>query len=206
MASVKKFTKSAVVNILRHVERTIKNPANQDIDSTKINKNYFLSPDRKKSSYDYFKERKKELYCHNRADVNVMVGWVVTIPKDAHPEDEEKFFQTTYNFLEDRYGEANVVQSIVHKDESGQPHLHFNFIPTVPDKNPKHESTEKICAWEVINKKELQKFHPDLQKYLKNNGVKANIVSGITKAQGGNKTVWEMKQERERSYEREIVF
>lgn len=65
--------------------------------------------------------------------------------------------------------------------------MHFNFIPTVPDQNPKHEATEKICAWEVINKKELQKFHPDLQKYLKNNGVNANIASGITKAQGGHK-------------------
>ena len=31
MASVKKFDESAVVNQLRHIERTIQNPENKDI-------------------------------------------------------------------------------------------------------------------------------------------------------------------------------
>lgn len=69
MASVKKFTTHAVVNQLRHNERTIANPSNQDINTSKENQNYSLVPDRGMSSYDYFKMRKAELYCYGRNDV-----------------------------------------------------------------------------------------------------------------------------------------
>ena len=55
---------------------------------------------------------------------------------------------------------------------------------------------EKICANDVLNKKELRNFHPDLQRHLKNDGIDAKVMTGITKAQGGNKTVDELKAER----------
>ena len=92
MASVEKFTASAVVNQLRHNERTIKNPSNPDIDSDKECQNYSLAPDRGKSAYGYFKERKAELYCYGRGDVKVMCGWVVTAPKELKVEQQEAFF------------------------------------------------------------------------------------------------------------------
>lgn len=201
MASVSKFTMSAVVNQLRHNERTINHPSNKDLDPTKTYLNYTLSPDRGMSSYDYFKYRKNQLYCYNRSDVKVLVGWIVTAPKTLPESMQSTFFQSTYNFLIKRYGEENCIQAIVHKDESGQPHLHFCFIPVVPDK--KHNG-EKICANDVINPKELRNFHPDLQKYLKSDGINVNIINGITKAQGGNKTVRTMKRERE--YERNHII
>lgn len=197
MASVKKFAETAVVNILRHNDRTILEPANKDIDPKLTKLNYSLSPDRKMSSYNYFKHRKSELYCYNRKDVKPLVGWVVTAPKDINPIDMELFFFETYNFLADRYGNNNVVQAIVHFDEGGQAHLHFVFIPVSPDTNPKHKQSEKICANNVLTKRELCKFHPDLQKHLKENGIDANIMSGITKSQGGNRSVKELKHERE---------
>lgn len=200
MASVKKFTASAVVNQLRHIERTIANPANRDIDPERECKNYSLAPDRGMSSYDYFLKRKSELYCYKRADVKVMAGWIVTVPRELTPEEHSTFFQCTHDFLVTRYGEENCIQSIVHNDESGQPHLHFLFIPVVPDK--KHGG-EKICANNRINAKELRNFHPDLQKYIQNNGIHASVKSGITAAQGGNRSVWEMKQERKYQYQRE---
>lgn len=200
MASVEKFTIYAVVNQLRHIERTIANPSNEDIDQTKENKNYSLAPDRGMSSYDYFKERKSKLYCYGRDDVKVMAGWVVTAPKDLPADQHRAFFERTHDFLIERYGESNCIQSIVHNDESGQPHLHYCFIPAVPDK--KHGG-EKICANDVINPKELRNFHSDLQKYLKDNGINANVHSGITKAQGGNRSVREMKQERRLHLEHE---
>lgn len=123
MASVEKFTAHAVVNQLRHIERTIANPSNEDIDPTRENQNYSLAPDRGMSSYDYFKKRKAELYCYGRDDVKVMAGWIVTAPRDLPADQHEAFFQSTHNFLIERYGEANCIQSIVHNDESGQPHF-----------------------------------------------------------------------------------
>lgn len=200
MASVKKFTAAAVVNQLRHIERTIATPANRDIDPERESRNYSLAPDRGMSSYDYFLKRKSELYCYKRADVKVMAGWIVTAPKELAAEEYNSFFQHAHNFLISRYGEENCIQSIIHNDESGQPHLHYLFIPTVPDK--KHGG-EKICANDRISAKELRNFHSDLQRYLKSNGIRAIVKNGITAAQGGNRSVWEMKQERKHQYQRE---
>lgn len=200
MASVKKFTSSQVFNQLRHNERTIYNSSNPDIDSNKIYKNYSLAPDRRKSAYGYFKERKAELYCYGRADVKVLCGWVVTAPKDLKAEQQDAFFQSTHDFLITRYGEANCIQSIVHQDESGQPHLHYCFIPTVPD--PKHGG-EKICANDVLDREELRTFHPDLQKHLQKDGIDAKVLTGITKEQGGNMSVHQLKSLRNIQREQE---
>lgn len=198
MASVEKFSRSGVVNHLRHIERTISHSSNMDIDPDKTSQNYSLIEDRDISSYDYFLQRTSELYCYNRADVKVMAGWIVTAPQDLIPNQYDDFFRSTYNFLSKRYGENNVVQAIVHADESGQPHLHFYFIPAIYD--AKH-NREKICANEVLNKKDLRSFHTALQKHLKDDGISASVLTGITKAQGGNKSVWELKQERTHKYE-----
>ena len=192
MASVKKFTESAVVNQLRHIERTIAHPENMDIEKDRTVQNYSLLPQRGISSYEYYRQRKSELYCYNRADVKVMAGWILTALKDLPKSEMEKFFNVTYEFLSERYGEKNCVQAVVHNDEGGQPHIHFLFIPAAADK--KHGG-EKICANDVLNKAELRNFHSALQKYLLDYGVQANILTGITKTQGGNRTVRELKQE-----------
>lgn len=193
MASVQKFTEKAVLNQLRHNARMIWNPANPDIDHQKSECNYSLAPDRGISAYDYFKQRKSELYCYRREDVKVMAGWVVTAPKGLPPDRQEDFFRAVYQFLSERYGKENCIQAIVHKDESGQPHLHYCFIPVSPDK--KHGG-EKVCANEVLNRQELRNFHPQLQKYLNEQGIPVKIMTGITAKQGGNRSVKEMKEER----------
>lgn len=200
MASVKKFDASAVCNVLRHNSRQIMHPSNHDINAEHTHKNYSFLPEIE-SSYDLFLSRKKELYCYNRKDVKVLVGWVVTLPQNYPSKNQRQFFECVHNFLLERYGEKNCVQSIVHNDESGQPHLHFCFIPSVPDK--KHGG-EKFCANDVINPKELRNFHPALQSYLKQHNINANVMTGITRKNGGNKTVRELKMNRnyQHTYER----
>ena len=44
-------------------------------------------------------------------------------------EKENKFFQGTFNFIADRYGEDNIINNAVHRDEAGLPHLHVLFCP-----------------------------------------------------------------------------
>ena len=114
MASVEKFSAGAVRNQLRHNRREIEHSGNPDIDPSRQGQDYVLSPDRGMSDYDYFLQRKSELYCYNRDDVKVMAGWVVTAPQDLDPERYDDFFCATYDFLANRYGEENVVQAIVH--------------------------------------------------------------------------------------------
>ena len=203
MANVEKFTDKAVVNQLRHNERMVRNPSNPDIDQTRSHQNYMLSPDRGMTSYDYYKQRKSELYCYGREDVKTLAGWIVTAPTDLSMVLHEAFFKETYQFLENRYGKENTVLAVVHKDESGQPHLHFNFIPAVDDSK---RGGQKICANDVLNRRELRNFHPDLQRHLKDNGIDARVINGATA--GGNRTVKELKREREyeREHQRRLTF
>ena len=58
-------------------------------------------------------------------------------PKSHRSPDKEQverlFFERTYRFLCDRYGEQNVISAYVHKDEK-TPHMHFAFVPVTEDK------------------------------------------------------------------------
>lgn len=164
MASVEKFSAGAVRNQLRHNRREIEHSGNPDIDPSRQGQDYVLSPDRGMTEYDYFKQRISQLYVYNRDDIKVMAGWVVTAPQDLDPTRYDDFFYTTYDFLEKRYGKENVIQAIVHDDEGGQPHLHFCFVPVVEDS--KHDEGYKACANEVLDRRELRNFHPDLQTSL----------------------------------------
>lgn len=204
MASVEKYTDSAVRNILRHSERTIANNRNTDIEPTRTIYNYKLSPDRGISDYDYYKRRKSELYVYGRADVKTLAGWVITLPKGATPEQADAFFSATYNFYADRYGIENVISAVVHMDEKGQPHMHFNFIPATYDFC---REREKICANEVLDRAELRNIHGLLQKYLDSNGLSdLRVYTGVTARNGRNYTVEQLKQgalvERTRTVER----
>ena len=203
MACAMKFSAGAVRNQLRHNRRTIEHSSNRDIDPERLERDYVLSPDRGMTGYDYFLQRKSELYCYNRDDVKVMVGWIVTAPQDLDPARYDDFFCASYDFLENRYGKENVVQAIVHDDEGGQPHLHFCFIPVEED--PKNEQGYKICANDVLDRRELRNFHPDLQRYLDEHGLEdAHVMTGVTKRQGGNRTVAQLKVEREQEYQQEV--
>ena len=168
MASVEKFSAGAVRNQLRHNRREIEHSGNPNIDLSRQGQDYVLSPDRGMTEYDYFLQRKSELYCYNRDDVKVMAGWVVTAPQDLDPERYDDFFCVTYDFLENRYGKENVVQAIVHDDEGGQPHLHFCFVPVVED--PKHEQGYKICANDILDRRELRGFGVDTTKIVRKDG------------------------------------
>jgi hypothetical protein len=192
IASVKKFTENDVSAILAHNERSIHTPSNLDIQPELSSLNYHLEPVRPLSCYDYFKKRKSELYSFQRKDVKVMAGWIITAPRELPAEQQKAFFRTAYQFLADRYGSENIVQAVVHCDEAGQPHLHCCFIPVVPDS--KHAQGFKICASEVLNRQELRNFHPALQKALLDAGIQAKVQTGITRKNGRNYSVAELKQ------------
>lgn len=91
--------------------------------------------------------------------------------------------------MANRYGKENVVSAYVHLDETA-PHIHFSFIPITKDKK---KGGFKVSAKEVINKRELQVFHQDLDRYLeKALGHSVDVLNGSTK--DGNKTVAELKE------------
>lgn len=210
MANAQKYTKSACGHMTAHYERAKDKDGeyikfgNQNIDPQRTHLNYNLAPLRGSGQIDFIRQRTTEARTLNRADVNVMVSWVVTLPKYqkivtdpniAHVSfdkdmAERLFFQRTYDFLADRYGEKNVVSAYVHMDEV-TPHMHFAFVPVTEDKK---RGGEKVSAKQVVDRKDLQTFHTDLERYLDSfRDFHFEVVNEATK--DGNKEVAKLKKQ-----------
>lgn len=207
MANAQKYTKAASGHLAAHYERKKDEQGeyvkfgNQDIDPSRTHLNYNLAPEREGGQMDFIRQRTTEARTLKRADVNVMCSWVVTLPEyryhnpDLHVSaDREKierlFFERTYSFLCDRYGEQNVVSAYVHKDEK-TPHMHFAFVPVTEDKK---RGGEKVSAKEVITKSDLKTFHTDLERHLDSfHDWHFEVINEATK--DGNKEVAELKKQ-----------
>lgn len=166
MAHIEKFTRTQVPGIANHIERKTQNHSNKDIDISKSHLNYSFLNDESNLN-KRLQARLSTVSVLKRKDVNVVADWVVTLPESLvnRPEQEiKRFFNSTHDFLVNRYGGLrNVVSSEVHMDET-TPHLHFAFIPVIFDEK---RQCERVNAKAIINRKELQSFHGDLDKHLK---------------------------------------
>lgn len=186
MANVKHFHRSAVRSILNHVTRT-DNFSNQDIDSSRSKYNYSLT---QHDPHEVYQKRLSEVYCLNRANVNTLSSWCVTLPKGVRKEDQRKFFEETVKFLNKRYGERNCVVAEVHFDET-TPHLHYCFIPIIYDEKKKRE---KVDRKSIFTLKELKTFHTDLQTHITQAlGYEVKILNGELKNRK-NLSIGELKE------------
>lgn len=187
---LEKYTKSQTGQLQKHYQRPLdRDYSNEKIDLSRTHENYNLAPDRGDIS-QYLDNRLSEIKHLNRKDINVMCDWIVTLPQEKdYSGDERQFFKASYDFLSNRYGEQNVLSAYIHKDET-TPHMHFSFIPVTVDKDGK----EKLCAKEVIDRKELKTIHKEMQHYLeKELQEPCHLINGSTA--GGNKTILELKNQ-----------
>lgn len=152
MANAQKYTRAACGHLAAHYERRKDEKGeyvkfgNQDIDPQKTHLNYNLCPRRGLEQIDFIRQRTTEARTLKRDDVNVMCSWVVTLPEYRHhnqnlhvsPDKEQVerlFFERTYQFLCDRYGEQNVISAYVHKDEK-TPHMVRRLGQIIREKLP----------------------------------------------------------------------
>ena len=192
MAHIEKFNRAAIGHMLAHYDRGAERIGNECVDRTRSHLNYNLAAElQPKRQGDFIKQRCSEVKVQNRKDVNLMCTWIVTVPKDLPENEHEQFFRTTFDFLSDRYGKENVISAYVHMDET-TPHMHFAFIPVVPDQ--KKQGKFKVSAKERINRFELCSFHFELEQALSAAlGHSVGILNGATK--DGNKSVTRLKRE-----------
>lgn len=179
MGNLKKFARgscSAVIGeAMRADDKVLYNPDKHKIDYDLSHLNYSVMdvPD---EGLERYNRRLSEVFCQNREDVNTLVTWVWTMPKDLDPEHEREFFKGIYDFFKEKHGEENIIYARVHKDET-TPHLQLGFIPVVAA--PKKKQGYKVCAKSVVTKEYLHSIHADLQIYLENRlGVECNILTG----------------------------
>lgn len=212
MAHVQKFTAGSAGRIIGHCEREksdygdfLKYRTKSDIDTTKTHMNMSMTFRDGLTSHQRLHKRLNEVHVLKRKDVNVMCDWVITLPKELpHDLDTIKpFFNESAKFLMDRYGKENVVSCNIHMDEA-QPHMHFCFVPVVFDAKKDYY---KVSAKEVLTRRDLNTFHTDLEDHLHDTiGLEKGLVhSGITKEQGGNKTIGQLKAEKlDQAVDREL--
>ena len=165
MAHLKKNTRGSVKGLSTHFERKTDNHSNEEIDVSRSHLNKDLMQDNS-DMISRFDERLENVYCMKREDVKALGTWVVTLPdelKNESQNNQNNFFEETKEFLDERYGKENAVCAVVHYDET-TPHLHYAFIPVTFDEK---KQREKVSAKEVLNRKDLQSFHDDLDKQLK---------------------------------------
>lgn len=190
MAHMMKHTKASCGHMFAHYDRKEENIGNENLDRTRTHLNYNLAIHQKMEQGKFIKKRCSEVHCQNRKDVNVMVSWVITAPKDLPSENERDFFQASYDFLQKRYGKENVISAYVHMDEV-TPHMHFAFVPVTEDKK---RGGYKVSAKEVVNRRDLQTFHHNLSNYVEQQlGFEVSILNETTRE--GNKSIEHLKRQ-----------
>ncbi|MBA5938981.1 MobV family relaxase [Leuconostoc citreum] len=165
MAHLKKNTRGSVPGLAVHFERKTDHHSNKEIDVAKTYLNQDLISDGS-NMLSRFNERLNDVYCMKRDDVKALATWIVTLPEELSEssyEQQSAFFEATKQFLDDRYGQENVVAAVVHYDET-TPHLHYAFVPVVFDAK---KERYKVSAKEVLTRHDLQTFHDDLDQKLK---------------------------------------
>ena len=181
---IQKYNKASVCHMFDHYDRN--SPGKKsNIDADKTYQNYNLAAeDQPLPQFDFLLQRISEVKVQKRKDVIVMCDWAIIAPKTLAEHEYATFFLETYKFMSGRYGKENVISAYVHMDETQQ-HMHFSFIPITKDKK---KDRYKVCAKEVITKRELQTIHKDMNSYITEVfGRDIGILNGATAL--GNVTV-----------------
>lgn len=164
---MEKYKSTDVKGLQLHNQREKESLTNMDIDRERSLLNYDLLND---SLIDYNERIQREIderYTGTkkiRKDAVKLCSFVVTSDKEffdrLDPGEEKRFFDESLKFLQERYGEKNMVYAMVHKDEK-TPHMHVGMVPIT--------SEGKLAAKQFFGKRtELQqlqdKFHEHVVK------------------------------------------
>lgn len=223
MAHALKITAAKLHGVFRHCERgigdNVQERRNLEIDGKRTHRNYDIISGATAGNYvkDALKTRwaaRCEKLHAGKARKNrvVAVNWVVTLPaelKDAPEEKQRDFFMHTVEFMRRRYGADNIVGAWVHNDET-TPHVHVTVVPEsrvlhykeLPDGKKRNitdynnfQGTGKIVSRDLMTRREMLTFHPDLQSYLQQQmGMALSILNEATAEAGGNQSIEAMKR------------
>ena len=210
MANMKKFSDMKDIgHLCSHYERSVAKGhyGNPDIDEDKLEEDHTnLAPDRGKQT-DYIKAKIEEIMDGRtlRKDAVRMCCWIVDAPANLPEDKKEKFFQTAYNFLIDRYGtksgmgEDVCISAYIHKSETTD-HIHFAFLPVV-----ERNGQKSFCAKEAVGRDDLKTFHEDLARKMEEEGIckKSDILNGATQRDSFGRALSVRELKKNRTIERE---
>lgn len=193
MAHLDKFTRTDSRGVLKEAYRELRKYKN-NVDTSLSMNNY--SMEGIKSSKEALKRvdaRCAEVMNGRKMQkqTNVVVSCAYTLPEyfyDKPVDEQRKCFDAVYRFIQDRYGKENVIDGVVHNDET-TPHM---TVYTVPVTTSRKTGNITVSSASLCTQKEFNTFHKDLESYMeKAFGVKGLALNGRTK---GNFTLEELKE------------
>lgn len=202
--NMKKFNRRDTLRLIKHNKRLLKNNRTDiDLDRTIKNVNLY---ERRISEEEYIKNRleKVHVWGKNNEQRIYAIDWVLTAPNEIRNDYNEclKFFEHFTAFCNARYSNQNCIGAYCHFDEE-TPHIHYMFMPIFFDEK---NNREKLCARDLIKRKELYSFHEDFQAYLYAHNMNYRVVNEDKRDRlksYQNKSVEQLKYEREYNRERE---
>ena len=212
MAHFEKYKGVNSWNMIEHDSRE-NTYLKENIDKSKSHLNYNLCDI--ENPKEYLKElikKSKESGAMIRDNTNLIISLIITLPKNfpKNEELEKQFFKAAMEMISEDFGKENIISAWVHKDES-QPHIHIKFAPVREKikkyKNGKEKTILSFDAKNCVNLNYLKSFHNRLDKYIEEwVGFKTEVHTGITKEQGGNKEIKELKEiSKQQKKNREII-
>lgn len=188
MAHLDKYSRQELRRILKETYREYDDPTKyeNDVDPARTKNNYNFNPDIR-GSYDFLNrldDRVTDIITNEMdgkppRNPPKFASWVITCPKELIGDlngdglQIRKFFTEVWDFCCRRYGKENVIDGVVHMDES-TPHMTIYIIPEcVSRKSGKHT----ISVATVFQRQELQSFHSDLDKQCENIFGLKNLVT-----------------------------
>lgn len=163
-----KYKSSNIVGLQRHNQRENKNYSNQDVDTSMSSLNYDLVNSKKIS----FTKKVKDIIDTKRTSKRAIRKDAVTYSECIISSDndffrkldikeQQRFFEVSLKFLENRIGKDNIISANVHLDES-TPHMHLGFVPMNLDGS--------LSAKKMINRNFLREIQENLPYTLQKNG------------------------------------
>ncbi len=151
---------------------------------------------------DYIEQKKQkrlsEVKVLNRGNVIHDVSLTFTVPQDCRKEDELKCLKTAVYFMRKKLGTENFLCATFHFHES-RPHVVVDCLPVVKDA----DGTERLSCKEVVTRRFLQNFHPELGVEVdKALGYHVSVETGQTRKDG--RSINWMKEQEHKKEVREL--
>lgn len=163
-----KYKSSNIVGLQRHNQRENRNYSNKDIDTTMSDLNFDLVNSQNisftkkvKDIIDSKRTTKKAI----RKDAVTYCECIISSDNDffrnLDVKEQQRFFEVSLKFLENRIGKDNIISANVHLDET-TPHMHLGFVPMNLDGS--------LSAKKMVNRNFLREIQENLPYTLQKNG------------------------------------
>lgn len=194
MAHLESYTRQSMTKITREAYRVYDDQKKykNEVDLNKTKENYSMNGLTRQECLKAIDMRCMEIMQGRKMQkgTNVVGSWIFTVPEKLRGQraKEDRYFEVCKKFLEDRYGKENVIDLVVHRDET-TPHA---TAYVVPEATSRKTGKKTISSASCFTRGDLKGFHNALDKALEQEfGIKGLALNGRTQ---GDYSLEELKQ------------